>query len=147
MSAKSCPHCETVVWQSRLDGRCAACGKLLPEQLRARRTLKQRIMKSIPDDLGLQLFCVIIVCYPVGLLYLLLWYVEKSTPALVVAWILLTCYALFALYICVSLVRTFCKAKVGWGEGAGPMVLLVMIIQVVYLIPVVFVVLILKWVF
>lgn len=147
MSPQSCPYCETVARQSRLDGRCAACGKLLPEELRPRSTLKHWIRKNSPHDLDLLLFSVICVCYPVGLLYLLVWYVEKSAPALVVAWVVLTCYALFALYRCVFLVRSFFTVRYGWAEGAGPMVLLAMMIQVVYLIPVVIVVLILKWVF
>jgi tetratricopeptide (TPR) repeat protein len=35
MGPMPCPHCGAVVRQSRPDGRCAGCGKLLPEQLRA----------------------------------------------------------------------------------------------------------------
>lgn len=32
---EGCPHCGSSVRQTRADGRCASCGKLLPEQLRA----------------------------------------------------------------------------------------------------------------
>lgn len=35
MNSESCPHCRTKVRQSRDDGRCVACGKPLPETLRA----------------------------------------------------------------------------------------------------------------
>jgi tetratricopeptide (TPR) repeat protein len=35
MSPRPCPHCGAVIRQSRSDGRCVGCGKLLPEQLRA----------------------------------------------------------------------------------------------------------------
>jgi len=35
MSSKPCPHCRAVVRQNRPDGRCAACGKPLPAELRA----------------------------------------------------------------------------------------------------------------
>lgn len=34
MTPTSCPHCETAIRQTRADGRCAVCGKLLPEVLR-----------------------------------------------------------------------------------------------------------------
>src|SRR5262245_8291351 len=35
MSPIPCPHCGTTIRQTRADGRCGGCGKLLPEQLRA----------------------------------------------------------------------------------------------------------------
>jgi hypothetical protein len=35
MNAISCPHCGIAMCQLRADGRCAACGQLLPEDLRA----------------------------------------------------------------------------------------------------------------
>jgi TPR repeat/Domain of unknown function (DUF4375) len=35
MASAPCPNCGAVVRQNRSDGRCAACGKLLPEGLRA----------------------------------------------------------------------------------------------------------------
>lgn len=35
MNSESCPHCKTTIRQFRDDGRCEACGKLLPEALRA----------------------------------------------------------------------------------------------------------------
>src|SRR5262249_32799102 len=35
MNATPCPHCGIAMRQLRADGRCSACGKLLPENLRA----------------------------------------------------------------------------------------------------------------
>ena len=35
MYSESCPHCKTTIRQFRGDGRCEACGELLPEALRA----------------------------------------------------------------------------------------------------------------
>jgi hypothetical protein len=35
MTPKPCPHCGSAIQQRRKDGRCSACGKLLPEGLRA----------------------------------------------------------------------------------------------------------------
>jgi hypothetical protein len=35
MTLTPCPHCGTTIQQRRKDGRCSACGKLLPEAIRA----------------------------------------------------------------------------------------------------------------
>jgi hypothetical protein len=40
-----CPHCGTVARQTQPDGRCLACGTLLPEALRAPTATSPRVTK------------------------------------------------------------------------------------------------------
>ena len=44
MSLQTCPHCRTTIRQSRDDGRCVACGEMLPEELRSSTLLPGHVL-------------------------------------------------------------------------------------------------------
>jgi hypothetical protein len=51
MVSKPCPHCGTAIRQSRPDWLCVACGKLLPEELRASKLLPGLVLyNGVPMD-------------------------------------------------------------------------------------------------
>src|SRR5579871_146840 len=51
MVAKPCPHCGSTIRQSRPDWLCVACGKLLPDELRAFRLLPGAVVyNGVPMD-------------------------------------------------------------------------------------------------